>query len=1202
MHLKSLTLKGFKSFASATTFGFEPGVTCVVGPNGSGKSNVVDALAWVMGEQGAKTLRGGHMTDVIFAGTSGRAPLGRAEVALTIDNTDGALPIEFTEVTISRTLFRNGGSEYAINGQPCRLLDVQELLSDSGIGREMHVIVGQGQLDAILHATPEDRRGFIEEAAGVLKHRKRKEKALRKLEAMEGNLTRVTDLVTELRRQLKPLGKQAEVARRASVIQGEARDAGIRLLADDLNTLQTTLAAEVADESALRQRRGEVEAQVAQLTARESELEQAVVQDAPTLAAAQKTWYALSALRERLLGTMSLAAERIRRRDEDVADENSGIDPEQLEADGRGLRAQEFERGRQVEADRHELADAIEQRRQAEDALAREGQRVAAEARAAADRRESLARLGGQVAAAQSRKDARTTEIERLGAAQGEANERARLAQQEFQVLESQVAGLDEGEVGLDAEYEQLQQRLSEVDARVESLRETEREADRERAALTARVEALRMSRAHGDGVETLIAAGPDLGVLGTVSDLVRVEQGAERAVAAVLGPLADAVVVGDVNSALDCLLLLHSADAGIASILVSREHGTSSFDGRNREAQHLDVVQASEVAPIDVPAGARLVDQLLTGPAAVLSALSSVTAHAVVVGDLTAARVVLAQWPHLTVVTEDGDVVGAGSARGGSAGGPTLIEIQAAVDEAEQALTAIHHGLERTRFALAAAREEQATAAADAEAALAQLHDSDARLAAVAEQLGQYGQEARAATAEAERLRASMEAAHMALEADEETLGELQGRLQEAADEPMAEVIDHRTELSADAERARQRELEARLAVRTGEERIRALAASAAALEKAAATERTARQRAAERRELREREAQVAQAVQLGLEITLGRLGESIHAAEEQRSERERVHKMREEELHNLRQSLRELLSEMDRLTDSVHRDEVARTEQRLRIEQVQQRCANDFGLDPDTVVAEFGPEQLVPPTPLAPGDEEPEQPAEPYVFIRADQEQRLKVAERGLALLGKVNPLALEEFSALEERLRFLTEQVDDLRKSRADLMAIVKDVDERIEQVFTEAYHDTAAHFSDVFGRLFPGGEGRLVLTDPDNMLTTGIEVEARPPGKKVKRLSLLSGGERSLTAVAFLIALFKARPSPFYVLDEVEAALDDVNLGRLIDAINELRDTSQLIVITHQKRTMEIADALYGVSMRGDGVSQVVGQRLREREPA
>ena len=329
MYLKSLTLRGFKSFASSTTLRFEPGITAVVGPNGSGKSNVVDALAWVMGEQGAKSLRGAKMEDVIFAGTSGRPPLGRAEVVLTVDNTDGALPIEYAEVTLSRTMFRSGGSEYAINGEPCRLLDVQELLSDSGIGREMHVIVGQGQLDSVLSATPEDRRGFIEEAAGVLKHRKRKEKALRKLDAMEANLTRITDLTAELRRQLKPLGRQAEVARRANVVQADLRDARLRLLADDLLRLRSTLQQEVADESALLERRGEVEADLARDRAAAAALEAAIAARLPRLSRAQEPWYRLSGLRERFQSTATLAAERVRR--QAMADDENrrvGVDPE----------------------------------------------------------------------------------------------------------------------------------------------------------------------------------------------------------------------------------------------------------------------------------------------------------------------------------------------------------------------------------------------------------------------------------------------------------------------------------------------------------------------------------------------------------------------------------------------------------------------------------------------------------------------------------------------------------------------------------------------------------------------------------------------------------------------------------------------------------------------------------------------------------
>ena len=1184
MHLKSLTLKGFKSFAAATTLAFEPGITCVVGPNGSGKSNVVDGLAWVMGEQGAKSLRGGAMSDVIFAGTSGRAPLGRAEVALTIDNSDGALPIDYTEVTISRTLFRNGGSEYAINGDPCRLLDVQELLSDSGIGREMHVIVGQGQLDAILRATPEDRRGFVEEAAGVLKHRKRKEKALRKLDAMEGNLARVGDLAHELRRQLKPLGKQAEVARRAAVIQAEARDARLRLLADDLGSLRALLAAEVADEAALRQRRMEVEALLASLTAQEAELDRDLQRDAPLLATAAQSWFALSALRERLLGTGSLAAERLRLigADEQVA-HTGGRDPQELEAQAREVRAEEFEWGRRVESERAALADAVQQRQAAEDALAAEEARIAAESRAAADRRESLARLGGQVAAARSRWEARAEQVQRLVEQHAEALARAEVAQREFTALESQVAGLDAGEVGLDAEYESVQEALLAADARVESLREAEREADRERAALSARCEALRIGLAHGEGVDALVAEGARIGVTGTVTDAVRVNPGAERAVAALLGPIAEAVIVSDERFAHDALVFLREHDAGRAVIVVATD-------------APMQVVQ-----PTAPPESVWMIDAVSAAPS-VLAALRPVLDGAVLVADLATARRVRAQRPDLTVVTRDGDVLAQRTARGGSRGAPTLLEVHAAVDEAESALADVVHGLERTRFALAAALDEQREIAERAEAALARLHDSDARLAAVAEQLGQWGAESRSAAAEADRLAAAIADAQAAHSADEATVNELQQRFEAAQHEPSVQVADERVALAEAAEDARRAEVEARLAVRTGEERIRSLSSHAQSLEKSAANERAARRRAEELRERRQREAVAARAVAIGVRRTLRALDTAVAVAERERDELQSVQSTREATIHQVRESMRDQASHLERLTDSVHRDEVARAEQRLRIEQLEGRVIEEFGLEPDTVVDEYGPDQPVPPTPLAPGDDEPEEPAQPYPYVRVEQERRLASAERGLALLGRVNPLALEEFAALEERLRFLTEQLDDLKRSRADLQAIIADVDERIQQVFAEAYADTERHFSDVFSRLFPGGEGRLVLTDPSDLLTTGIEVEARPPGKKVKRLSLLSGGERSLTAVAFLIALFKARPSPFYVLDEVEAALDDVNLGRLIDAIEELRDTSQLIIITHQKRTMEIADALYGVSMRGDGVSHVVGQRLRDTEAA
>ncbi len=754
MHLKSLTLKGFKSFASATTFHFEPGITAVVGPNGSGKSNVVDALAWVMGEQGAKSLRGGKMEDVIFAGSTGsggpggggRAPLGRAEVSLTIDNSDGVLPIDYAEVTISRIMFRNGGSEYAINGAGCRLLDVQELLSDSGIGREMHVIVGQGQLDAVLSAGPEERRGFIEEAAGVLKHRKRKEKALRKLDAMQANLTRVQDLTVELRRQLKPLGRQAEVARRAAVIQSDLRDAKLRILADDLVHLSATLEAEVADETALRARRAEVEAALTEAAERETALEQTAAAEAPTLTRAQETWYRLSSLRERFRGTGSLAAERVRHLAAAPEDERPGRDPDQLEAEAARLRAEEQEIEATVGRDRDALAAAVTARQEAEEALAAEQQRVAAAARAAADRREGLARLAGQVAARRSRVEAGESEVGRLSPALAEARERAARAQAEFTSIETQVAGLDAGEEDLDSDHEEAALRLAAAEEKVAALREEERAAEQERAALVARKDALELGLARKDGAGTVLAANDRLsGVLGSVAALLTVEPGFETAVAAALGSVADAVAVSDVGSAEAAIRLLKDDDAGRVGLLVGSAAAAEGHHDGHRP---------------DLPHGTRAALDVVAVPELLRAAVTRLLADVVVADDLATARRLVEARPGLVAVTAEGDLLGRERAAGGSATTPSLLEVQAAVDDAGARLGEAGHRIERVRFSLQSALDDQTLATRDVQSALDRLHESDARMAAVAERLGQLGAQARAARGEAERLDQSIAAA----------------------------------------------------------------------------------------------------------------------------------------------------------------------------------------------------------------------------------------------------------------------------------------------------------------------------------------------------------------------------------------------------------------------------------------------------------
>jgi chromosome segregation protein len=961
------------------------------------------------------------------------------------------------------------------------------------------------------------------------------------------------------------------------VIQAEWRDARLRLLADDMLTLRADLDREVADETLVRERRTAVETEFADVRSRETELDEASVSDAPTVTRAQETWYRLSSLRERLNGTASLAAERHRHLSAPIEAPTPGRDPDELEADAERARKEQAGLAEQLEVDRATLAATSAQRLEVERQLAAEDQRLRDAARAIADRREGLARLSGQVGALRSRAHAAEDEIGRLSVALTEAHTRAERSRTDFATLESQIAGLDAGEIDLDTRHERAVGRLASAEAELTRLQDEERTAERERTGLSARVEALELSLQRRDGAGLLLESG-EYGVLGTVAQVVQVQHGYEAAIAAALGAAGEAVAVRSLEDALAALARLKADEAGRVDLLV----GGGSGSGNALPA---------------APARARWAIDLVTVLEVLRPAVAVLLDRVAVVDDLEAARVVVQGNPDVRCVTRDGDSLAVSRAAGGSAAGPSSIEVQAAADEAAEQLTAATHRVERLRFAAAAAAEERSAAAADVDAALHQLNVSDAELTAISEQLAQLGSAARAAAAEAERLERGRRAAEEARDRDVAGLAELEQRLLAAEDLPSDTEPDtaERDRLFVAVGQTRSTEMDARLAVRTGEERVRSLGDRAAALARSAANERAARDRHAVLRERRGREAAVAGAVAAGAQQVLAYLERSLAVASAERSEAERVRSAREGELLAVRARSRALAAELELLTDAVHRDEVAKAEHRLRVEQLETKAVEEFGVPADVLAAEYGPEVLVPPAADAPEGTE----AIPYE--RRAQEQRAAAADRQLTLLGKVNPLALEEFTALEERHTFLQTQLDDLRDTRRDLMTVVRDVDERIEEVFTSAYEDVAREFEVVFQVLFPGGAGKLILTDPGNMLTSGIEIEARPPGKKIKRLSLLSGGERSLTAVALLVAIFRARPSPFYILDEVEAALDDRNLGRLLDLLAGLKDSSQLIIVTHQKRTMEIADALYGVSMRGDGVTTVIGQRLRDAQP-
>ena len=1285
MHLKSLTIKGFKSFAQPTTFQFEPGVTCIVGPNGSGKSNVVDALAWVMGEQGAKTLRGGKMEDVIFAGTATRGPLGRAEVLLTIDNADGALPIEYTEVTISRTLFRNGGSEYAINGSTCRLLDVQELLSDSGLGREMHVIVGQGQLDAVLHASPEDRRGFIEEAAGILKHRRRKDKTVRKLEAMQVNLTRLSDLAGEIRRQLTPLGRQAEIAREAQTIAAIARDARARLLADEVVALRAALADHARSESERTSERIVVHSQLDQTRVRLQRIEAQQVGDA--VDDARRLAFEIEQVQERVRSLSSLTQQKLTMLSQqaELPGMSSSITQSHVDearADAALLRDGVAAAEQLV----GEVAACTATARATLDALDDE---IASQSALISQHDLQLAGLAGRADVARSTLAAARGELLRQQAALEASVLRQEAARTELVALPALDADTGSDDLrALDAELAEADIRAAQLSTRIDVDRDALHALERERDALAARVSALSQAVDSGDGATGLIGSP---GIRGRVSDHVRVSAGYEAAIAAALGTLADAPLAENLAAGIIALERAHAADAGRVDVVLAEFSGRASAS--LPQVAGLTAATAVVMAPpgvlallartfiADDLAAARrawpAVEKQAVGRG--LSAGSTGAGAGVGAASVGAASIsdrsvsiVSINIDSVSIVTRQGDVVARSVLRGGSGAGRSRLELAAERDTASAALTDVATGIERARGALDDTRIALAAAKQAATEALAAVRDQDAQRAAHSELVSRARAQAEAAEAEAARLAVGVESAHQSVRDAESSVELARAAHEQFAAEPRP-LLDAsaRDSVLGELEIARAAELERRIELETVRERVRAAAEAAEQLDRRRIAEKVAADAAARRTVLRQRQVHRATAVAAALPAVQGAIDRSVAQARVELAQRESERSTQNHELIELRGTESALRERLASITESVHGLELQIYEKKLHLSQLLERAGNELGLVEAVLVAEYGPSVLVPDddaltsaaramadataaTAAARVDPDPDTPAfdptaaafdptadaesrrvaqvvaeansRPFVtqaevtdvtderapsaaqpelrtqpagqpFDRAEQQARLARAERKLGQLGRVNPLALEEFAALEQRHKFLTEQLTDLASTRRDLLTIIDEVDATMQNIFAAAFADTQAAFDTVFPVLFPGGTGSLLLTDPENMLTTGIEVTVRPAGKKIERLSLLSGGERSLAAVALLIAIFKARPSPFYIMDEVEAALDDANLGRLLEIFRDLRQTSQLIVITHQKRTMEIADALYGVSMRQDGVSAVVGQRVQ-----
>jgi chromosome segregation protein len=1165
--LKSLTIKGFKSFADATTLELEPGVTVVVGPNGSGKSNVVDAVAWVLGAQGPRTVRSAKMEDVIFAGTSKRPALGRAEVSLTIDNADGALPIDFSEVTITRTLFRTGESEYAINRVPCRLLDVTDLLSDTGVGRQQHVIVSQGNLDAILNSRPEERRLVIEEAAGVLKYRRRKERSERRLESTEGNLVRLQDLLREVRRQLRPLEKQADAARRHGDLVDELQALRRFLAGRELAAIEARLAGAAATRADLQRSEADIRAALGgldvEVLAGEAALGAARRRDEE--ADLSEGVSRAERLRARAAGLVALLDQRRRSIERELA---VNVDLDVVAS----LEAESADLVRQLEATETEAAALLPQ----EQELAEAEATLAVETAETEERwrrsgpapADPAAEVRGELGALRSAMERARSDQRRLDAAVASAEQRVARLEAEtarLRVIVEEGAG---GEPALAAAAAAAEAALAAADAAHAAADERRRVADAERHRSQARAEALGQALAAARaraGAERLAEV---TGVVGTLLELVQVEDGWETAFEAAAGEALAAVVVDGPAAAARSLDELRRQRVG-GAVVALPEPGRSGGPVSG---------PVSGPAPTDLPAGVTpLRGKVRSRLPAVSALLDDLLAAAVCAPSWPVALELAGSRPDLVVVTGDGDrCAGALWRTGAGGGGATGAALEQASAEAAAALVASEAAAAAGRDA----RRDLDAARAAHHAAGRALDASTSRTRSAADALRRGEAELADAVGEAEAARrrredgsgrASGEAARVAeLEA---LLPELEAAAAVEAERALAErAARSRLAERAAAVGALRRELEVRAA---GLEERRALVGRRLAeVDERLRRNVTEREQAAVRRvRLAGQAAATARlhALVAAREAELGAILERLRSARRAETESSRAVTDRLDSLRRQRAAAERQLSEN---RERAGRAELDDAEARVRLEALADAVRRELDCEPEAT-------RHAPCPPLPPGSS----PA-----------TRRTELERELRLMGPINPLALEEFTALQERHAFLEGQLDDVRSARRELTKVIRAVDAEIVEVFRAAYTDVADNFEKLFATLFPGGQGRLRLTDPDHLLDTGIEVEARPSGKNVRRLSLLSGGERSLTAMAFLFAVFRSRPSPFYLMDEVEAALDDVNLHRFLGLVDEFRNEAQLVIVSHQKRTMEAADCLYGVTMASGGSSRVVSERI------
>jgi len=1140
--LKSLKVVGFKSFADRTRLEFEPGVTVVVGPNGSGKSNLVDAMAWVMGTQSTRNLRTDKMEDVIFAGTATRPALSRAEVTLVFDNASRALPLDLDEVGVTRRLYRDGSSDYQINGVDCRLLDVQELLSDSGVGRHQHVIVGQGQLDSILSAKPEDHRAVIEEAAGILKHRLRKERAVRRMERTDADVLRLRDILQELKRQIRPLRRQAKAAERYDSLKSDLRGLHLYLGGEELRQIRSRKELVGSEEITQRGR----------LTAAEGERDQLDLRLGPMAEAAGDAGRALdrdTAAAARLETTM----ERLRRIGQ-VAHERRKSAEARMQGAGERRRDLEDE-ARQLEIELGQSADQERRASQESDRAERAIQGLEDEERSLTEQ-EGLP-IEGATAVVRGNLTALEAVADRDGRESRDIGRRLEVLHAQLETEAREIEELRDEIRRLDMETETAQQQYdaaAEVRATDQkSWQQVEADAGEARlvlAAARARAEALENAAAGLTDPRARDLAAQRAGVLGTVATLLDIPERLVAAVDAALGPWSDALAVD-------------SAEHVLAAVADLKAHGLGGIPlvaGR----------PCREGAPARSVAASWGVDALVD----VLGPKADADLATLLVGDVIVAEGWSAAWkivdlhPEIRAVTPEGDLIDSFGVRVAHPDGASPAMVEAALVSLEEA----ELRLARAESLLTAGTRSFDSSREDERRALEALESIEARISGATDALDRL-ERGRAAT-EAEIVRLDdRRTALIESEAERETqIGQLRGRLA-ALEGEEAERQRAWDELATRRQLVAGKKEEAR--------RIRQEAAAGygAIVERRRLLERRLREVRGELQDQSARPVDPAQVAHLagvedGSRQTLALVRAHIEALRDRQRDLRREAGEAGVRLSEARTRFEEARSVIERSKDQLSRLALEGTELRMREEAVAEQLRRDADATEAEAMAAGAPE--------IEGDVEPR--------------ELLEILQAELRRMGPINPLAANEYRDLSQRHDFLEGQLEDLEQSRSDLRKVVRALDDEIVEAFTAAFEQVSGHFADQFAVLFPGGQGLLRLTEPDQPLTTGVDIEAQPFGKKVSRLSLLSGGEKSLAALAFLFAVFKARPSPFYVLDEVEAALDDTNLRRFLRLVDQFRGSAQLVVVTHQQQTMEAADVLYGVTMEPGGSSQVVAKRL------